>query len=242
MSVSRRDVLKSLSMSAAASSVLRVIPLQAAEYAHHMITTEKATSKTGAYTPKFFPPQQYKTLQALCESIFPADADSGGAVEAGAPEFIDLLTSENPHYQLTLGGGMMWLDSTCTDKYGKAYLECTAAAEDGDAGLHCLPQECGGGCERGPGCGVFCLSAQPDCGWVFHQQDWDSVFGLYRERVPGGVSWLPAGSRSLKVNRGNYLLTLSFVIPSAAEDSALAFPPGRSAPCLRRRSRGTTWA
>ena len=125
MSVSRRDVLKSLSVGVAATSVLRVIPLQAAEYAHHMITTEKATSKTGVYTPKFFPPAQYKTLQALCESIFPADADSGGAIEAGAPEFIDLLTSENPHYQLTLGGGIMWLDSTCTDKYGKVYLECT---------------------------------------------------------------------------------------------------------------------
>jgi hypothetical protein len=125
MSVSRRDVLKSLTVGAAATSVLRVIPLQAAEYAHHMITTEKATSKTGVYTPKFFSPAQYKTLQALCESIFPADADSGGAVEAGAPEFIDLLTSENPHYQLTLGGGIMWLDSTCTDKYGKTYLECT---------------------------------------------------------------------------------------------------------------------
>jgi hypothetical protein len=47
MSVSRRDVLKSLSMGAAATSVLRVIPLQTAEYAHHMIDTEKATSKTG---------------------------------------------------------------------------------------------------------------------------------------------------------------------------------------------------
>jgi gluconate 2-dehydrogenase gamma chain len=126
MSVSRRDVLKSLSIGAAATSVLRVIPLQAAEYAHHMISTEKATSKAGVYTPKYFPPQQYKTLQALCDAIFPADADSGGAIEAGAPEFIDLLTSENPHYQLTLGGGLMWLDSTCTDKYDKGYLDCTA--------------------------------------------------------------------------------------------------------------------
>jgi gluconate 2-dehydrogenase gamma chain len=126
MSVSRRDVLKSLSMGAAATSVLRVIPLQAAEYAHHMIDTEKATSKTGVYTPKYFPPQQYKTLQSLCESIFPADSDCGGAVEAGAPEFIDLLTSENPQYQLTLGGGLMWLDSTCVDRYGSAYLDCTA--------------------------------------------------------------------------------------------------------------------
>jgi gluconate 2-dehydrogenase gamma chain len=126
MSVSRRDVLKSLSMGAAATSVLRVIPLQAAEYAHHMIDTEKATSKTGVYTPKYFPAQQYKTLQALCESIFPADSDCGGAVEAGAPEFIDLLTSENSQYQLTLGGGLMWLDSTCVERYGSAYLDCMA--------------------------------------------------------------------------------------------------------------------
>jgi gluconate 2-dehydrogenase gamma chain len=122
--VSRRDVLKSLSIGVAASSVLRVIPLQAAEYAHHMIESEKV-SNAGAYAVKFFPPQQYKTLQALCQTIFPADADSGGAIEAGAPEFIDLLTSENPQYQLTLGGGLMWLDSACADRYGSAYLDCT---------------------------------------------------------------------------------------------------------------------
>ena len=125
MSVSRRDVLKSLTMGAAATSVLRVIPVEAAEYAHHMIESEKAVSK-GVYVPKYFPPQQYKTVQVLCESIFPADADCGGAIEAGAPEFIDLLTSENPQYQLTLGGGLMWLDSACGDRYGKAYLDCTS--------------------------------------------------------------------------------------------------------------------
>jgi len=39
-------------------------------------------------------------------------------VEAGAPEFIDLLTSENPGYQLRLGGGLFWLDGACTDRYG----------------------------------------------------------------------------------------------------------------------------
>jgi gluconate 2-dehydrogenase gamma chain len=115
MSVTRRDLLKSLTTAAAATSVLRVIPLQAAEYAHHMIETEKAASSTGVYTPKYFPAEQYKTLQTLCEAIFPRDADCGGATEAGAPEFIDLLTSENPHYQLTLGGGIMWLDSTFVD-------------------------------------------------------------------------------------------------------------------------------
>jgi hypothetical protein len=122
--VTRRALLKSLSMGAVAGSVLRVIPLQAAEHVHTMIEAEKADAKAGVYTPKFFDAHAYKTLQALCETILPADADSGGAIEAGAPEFIDLLTSENTDYQLKLGGGLKWLDSTCTTRYGKAWLDC----------------------------------------------------------------------------------------------------------------------
>jgi gluconate 2-dehydrogenase gamma chain len=125
-SVSRRDILKSLTMGAMAGSVLRVIPAQAAEYAHHLVDAEKAAAPGGGYTPKFFRPQQYKTLQALCQAIIPPEGSTGGAVEAGAPEFIDLLTSENSDYQLKLGGGLMWLDATCTDRYGKAYLDCAA--------------------------------------------------------------------------------------------------------------------
>lgn len=124
-SISRRDVLKNLAVSAAATSVLRVIPAHAAEMAHHMIAAEKAASPAKAYAPKFFSARDYKTLQSLCETIFPSDGDSGGAIEAGAPEFIDLLTSENGEYQVTLGGGMLWLDSRCSDEYGKTYLDCT---------------------------------------------------------------------------------------------------------------------
>jgi gluconate 2-dehydrogenase gamma chain len=123
MSVSRRDILKSLAVSAAATSVLRVIPAQAAEMAHQMIAAEKAAAPAKGYTPKFFSAHDYKTLQALCQTIIPADADSPGAIEAGAPEFIDLLTSENKEYQVTLGGGLMWLDGTCSDRYGKVYLD-----------------------------------------------------------------------------------------------------------------------
>jgi hypothetical protein len=122
--VSRRSILKSLTASAAVGSVLRVIPLHAAEYAHHLIDSEKTEGKTG-YQPKFFDARQYKTLQSLCETILPADADSGGAIEAGAPEFIDLLTSENTDYQKTLGDGLKWLDATCTTRYGKTYLDVT---------------------------------------------------------------------------------------------------------------------
>lgn len=124
MTISRRDILKSLTVTAAGGSVLRVIPLEAAEYAHRLISDEKATAET--YTPKFFSAHAYKTLQSLCNTIIPPDGESKGAVEAGAPEFIDLLTSENAEYQLTLGGGLMWLDDTCIDRYEKPYLDCTS--------------------------------------------------------------------------------------------------------------------
>jgi len=123
--ISRRDVLRTLAAGAAGGSVLQVIPAAAAEYVHQMVHKEKAAASAGKYTPKYFSAAQYATLIALCDTIIPKDEKSGGAVEAGAPEFIDLLTSENEKYQLRLGGGLFWLDSLCTDRYGKVFLECT---------------------------------------------------------------------------------------------------------------------
>src|SRR2546421_235899 len=106
------------------ASVLQVIPAEAAEYAHQMVHKEKAASPAGKYSPKYFSEQQYRTLNTLCDAIIPKDEHSGGAVEAGAPEFIDLLTSENAEFQRKLGGGLFWLDGTCTDRYGKVFMEC----------------------------------------------------------------------------------------------------------------------
>jgi gluconate 2-dehydrogenase gamma chain len=125
MSISRRDILKSLTLTAITGSVLRVIPLEAAEYAHRMVRAEKAAVENAVYAPKFFSAHFYKTLQSLCQTIIPPDEQAKGAIEAGAPEFIDLITSENKEYQVSLGGGLMWLDNTCIDRYGSAYLDCT---------------------------------------------------------------------------------------------------------------------
>jgi gluconate 2-dehydrogenase subunit 3-like protein len=122
-SISRRDILRTLAVGAA-GSVLQVIPAEAAAYIHQMVHKEKVASPGGSYTPKYFSASQYATLIALCDMIIPKDEKSGGAVEAGAPEFIDLLTSENERYQLRLGGGLFWLDGYCTDLYGKVFLDC----------------------------------------------------------------------------------------------------------------------
>ena len=125
--ISRRDVLKNLAVGAAGGSVLQMIPAEAAALAHQMVHKEKAASPTGKYTPKYFSPHQYETLRTLCDTIIPKDETSGGAVEAGAPEFIDLLCSENEKFQLHIGGGLNWLDNTCVDRYEHTFSESTPA-------------------------------------------------------------------------------------------------------------------
>src|ERR1700746_1988968 len=122
--ISRRDVLRTLTLGVTVGGVLQVIPLEAAELAHQMVHKEKQAAPAGKYTPKYFTAKQYEMISSLCDTIIPKDEKSGGALEAGAPEFIDLLTSENEDYQLALGGGLMWLHSACIDCYEKPYLDC----------------------------------------------------------------------------------------------------------------------
>lgn len=123
-SISRRDILRTLAVGVT-GSVLQVIPAEAAEYVHQAVHKEKAAAPAGSYTPKYFSASQYATLVALCDMIIPKDEKCAGAVEAGAPEFIDLLTSENDKFQVRLGGGIFWLDNYCKDHYDKVFLECT---------------------------------------------------------------------------------------------------------------------
>ena len=123
--MTRRDILRTLAVGAAGGSVLQVIPAKAAEYAHQLVRNEKSASAAGKYAPKYFSAHQYEMLLVLCDTIIPKDDKSGGAVEAGAPEFIDLLTSENEEWQLAFGGGLQWLDNFCSDRYSNVFLDCT---------------------------------------------------------------------------------------------------------------------
>jgi len=127
--ISRRDILRTLATGVAGGAVLQVIPAHAAAFAHTAVAAEKAASATGQYMPKYFSAAQYATIVSLCDSIIPKDDHSGGAVDAGAPEFIDLLTSENDDFALRLGGGLMWLDNYCMEHHGNAYMQCTPAQQ-----------------------------------------------------------------------------------------------------------------
>jgi hypothetical protein len=76
------------------------------------------------YTPRFFTPSEYATVVALADLIIPRDGRSGGAAEAGAPEFIDYIVVEQPARQVALRGGLGWLDTECRRRFDRTFLDC----------------------------------------------------------------------------------------------------------------------
>jgi hypothetical protein len=86
--------------------------------------THEAPQETIGKAPIYFSSREYQMLRTLCQLIVPPDGKIGGAIEAGAPEFIDLLTSENADYQRRLSGGLLWLDTACATRFNVPFLDC----------------------------------------------------------------------------------------------------------------------
>jgi gluconate 2-dehydrogenase gamma chain len=109
---SRRDLLRNLSLTAA------TVGLTVAQAQHiHEAAAEQKKAAGGAYKPNAFTAHEYATLSRLCDVIFP------GAIEGGAPEYIDLLASHNPDLQSIYTGGIAWLDHQMQVRYTAAFIE-----------------------------------------------------------------------------------------------------------------------
>jgi gluconate 2-dehydrogenase gamma chain len=118
--LSRRQALQSI----AASVTLGSLPIEAAQQVHqHAAEQKKKTA--GVYKPKLFNAHEYETVARLSELIIPADDVSGSALEAGAPEFIDVIASHNEELATRLVGGLAWLDRQMESSQGKPFLTCT---------------------------------------------------------------------------------------------------------------------
>lgn len=145
--VSRRDVLRNVAIAA----TLGGIPLEAAQHVHHAAAEEKKA--TGVYKPKAFTAHEYKTLQRLSDLIIPADEVSKGALEAGAPEFIDLLSSQSWEMKAVYTGGLGWIDRQMEKRYGAAFVN--AKPEQQTALLELIAYRKNDSPELGPGIRFF---------------------------------------------------------------------------------------
>lgn len=89
--------------------------------------TQQARRAAPGYKPSFFTAHEYRTVALLAEIIIPKDERSGGAGEAGVPEFIDFMMIDQPARQVPMRGGLAWLDQECNSRYNKTFVVATDA-------------------------------------------------------------------------------------------------------------------
>ena len=124
----RREVLRqfALAMTAAGTGVFN---LEAAKLVHACAGEQRAQS--GDYTPRLLTAHEYRTVTRLAELIVPADARGGSAVDAGAPEFIDLLCSQNDELAAIYTGGLSWLDAEMRRRDDPPFADATESRQTG---------------------------------------------------------------------------------------------------------------
>jgi len=86
----------------------------------------QAARRAPAFKPKFFTAHEYATVRVLVDIIIPKDARSGSATDAGVPEFMDFLMSDEPTRQTAMRGGLAWIDLESQERFDKRFRECTA--------------------------------------------------------------------------------------------------------------------
>lgn len=119
---SRRQVLQSIAVALTAVKGNR-LSAEAAQHVH--VQAKEERKETGTYTSKTFTPHEFKTLNRLAELIIPADGISGSAAEAGTPEFIDLLCSQNKELASVFTGGILWLDAETRVNHSKIFIDAS---------------------------------------------------------------------------------------------------------------------
>ena len=115
---SRRELLKAI----AASAMIGPVGLEAAQHVHGIAAQEKSAA---GYKPKALTAREFKTLRVLADLIIPPDERGPGAADAGAPEFIDLLASQNPRLLAIYTGGIAWLDHSSQRLNSKDFADAT---------------------------------------------------------------------------------------------------------------------
>jgi gluconate 2-dehydrogenase subunit 3-like protein len=121
----RREVLRIMALAAAASSFPG---FSRWSFACGHAAPGLLQVKRKAYTPQFFSPGEYATVERLAELIIPSD-DGPGAREAGVSEFVDFMVASDPKVQVRFRYGLTWLDARAQALHGAPFRELEAAPQ-----------------------------------------------------------------------------------------------------------------
>jgi gluconate 2-dehydrogenase gamma chain len=121
----RRELLKALTVAPLAAAAFSWTE---ADVAAASLAAEAARRQQTPYAPKFFTAHEWATVNLLVDLIIPRDAKSGSATDAGVPEFMDFMMTDQPSRQAAMRGGLAWIDHECQRRFDKSFVACA----DGD--------------------------------------------------------------------------------------------------------------
>ena len=119
--ISRRDALRRIALALTAVGA-QSLDWASAQQVHH---AARSASPSGVYKAKFLNPHEYRTVGRLAELIVPADERGGSAADAGAPQFIDVLCSENEQLGRIYSGGLGWFDAWMRQQHDTNFVDAT---------------------------------------------------------------------------------------------------------------------
>lgn len=122
----RREVLRQLALALTAAGT-GAFDVEAARVIHAL--AGEARAQAGGYSPAALDGHQFRTVTRLAELIVPADEGGGSAVEAGAPEFIDLLCSRNPDLLRIYADGLARFDAASRRAHGRTFVDASDAQQ-----------------------------------------------------------------------------------------------------------------
>lgn len=114
--LSRRDVLGLLGVALAAGAA-----------GCRPDTIRKAAERATPYVPTFFTAEEYATVAVLADLTLPADERGPSATEAGVPEFLDFVMSEEMSNRERMRTGLAWLDTTAQSRFGVSFVAASEA-------------------------------------------------------------------------------------------------------------------
>ena len=80
---------------------------------------------------KFFSPAQFATFTRLCDLLLPPLGNKPGAVQAGAPMFLDFLIGNSPEARRKVySGGLDWLNAQAKSEYKQPFAQLNATQAD----------------------------------------------------------------------------------------------------------------
>ncbi|WP_375325129.1 gluconate 2-dehydrogenase subunit 3 family protein [Flagellimonas sp. GZD32] len=78
---------------------------------------------------QLFNEHETETITLLSTIILPPKEPHGGPIEAEVPEFIEFIAKDIPELQLTLKGGLMWLDHQSNTLFDKEFKTASIAQQ-----------------------------------------------------------------------------------------------------------------